>query len=418
MRHITFLVVGHAKRAIERKHDEGFRLVDRWQGVCSGCIADSALRVFVGGCGPVERCGFCGSTGRHGLWLEDLFSYMAGCLRQEYDDPATGVAAWDSEEGTYWGVVPIDSDELLGELDEPLGNDDLREAFVTAFDHEWCRAEPYRPTHDERLTNSWDGFSRYVKEESRYLFLHTGRSATAAADVVEPDLVEPAAMLEELRVSIFNTGLIRRLPAGRKLFRARQHPLEKTPAAPGELGSPPRAAAGANRMSPAGIPMFYAADDPVTALAELRLESYPRRATVAAWSTARELAFLDLANVDVPSIFHMTARGQRPWRLFLHRFAGEVAEPVNSAAAGVEYVPTQIVTEFVRHELLDSDGSPVRAICYRSATRPDGVSWVLFVDGGGCVEAQPGWQDNPNHWLGLDAASIRHFEPCWAESTR
>lgn len=78
-------------------------------------------------------------------------------------------------------------------------------------------------------------------------------------------------------------------------------------------------------------------------------------------------------------------------------------------------MPTQIVTELVRHELLDADGTPVRGIRYRSARRAGGVSWVLFVAGAGCVEARPGWDDTPDHWLGLDRASIRRFEPSWAE---
>lgn len=78
-------------------------------------------------------------------------------------------------------------------------------------------------------------------------------------------------------------------------------------------------------------------------------------------------------------------------------------------------MPTQIVTEFVRHELLDGDGARVLGIRYASAARARGVSWVMFVDAGGCVTQGPGWNDVPAHWLGLEPASLRHFAPSWRE---
>lgn len=49
----------------------------------------------------------------------------------------------------------------------------------------------------------------------------------------------------------------------------------------------------------------------------------------------------------------------------------------------MDYVPTQAFTEYMRHVLGGSD--PVRGIRYRSAVRPDEVSWVRFVDADGCT---------------------------------
>jgi hypothetical protein len=57
----------------------------------------------------------------------------------------------------------------------------------------------------------------------------------------------------------------------------------------------------------------------------------------------------------------------------------------------------------------------VRGIRYGSAARAGGVSWVLFVDAGGCVEADLGWEDAQDHWLGMDPSSLRRFQPAWAE---
>ena len=135
------------------------------------------------------------------------------------------------------------------------------------------RALPAEPP--ERLSSNWERFARYVKEEARYLFLRTGRSRAAYPD---PDEIEPAAMLEALRVSIVNSGVIRPLPAGSQLFRARQHRLEVTLTTPGRAGEPTPGHAGANRMSPAGIPMFYGAEDLQAQLASVT-QDLPRRVT-------------------------------------------------------------------------------------------------------------------------------------------
>ena len=75
------------------------------------------------------------------------------------------------------------------------------------------------------------------------------------------------------------------------------------------------------------------------------------------WATARPLRYLDLVDVDVPSIFDMAGKSQRPWRLFLKGFSDDVSKPPNPGEETVHYVPTQIFTEYVRH-VLRLDGEP------------------------------------------------------------
>lgn len=72
-------------------------------------------------------------------------------------------------------------------------------------------------------------------------------------------------------------------------------------------------------------------------------------------------------------------------------------------------MPTQVFTEYVRH-VLGGSGDPVQGIRYRSAMRPEGASWVLFLDHTACTDASSGWKCNPEHWLGLLPSSLQHFE--------
>jgi hypothetical protein len=390
--------VSFVKRELERQQELGFSLTCPDDPVCSKCIEDVALRQFVSGHAQIDECGFCGESGPHGLSLGGLFEYMSGCLHDDYDDPLNEVA-WD---GGWASANVFDSDELLARLDEPLGHPRLRDAFVSAFDREWCQANPHGLPYHEQLSYSWENFAQYVQERGRYLFLRTGRRE----DGQDPDLFEPARVLDEVAKTVHNGDVTRTLPAASQLVRARAHPKEEFPSSPRELGSPPMHVTVANRMSPAGISMFYGAHDVDTALAEVR----PRTGewvTVAGWRTSRDIRYLDLADLPVvPSVFDQFARSRRPWVKFLRRFAVEIARPVSSDAGPVEYVPTQIFTEFLRDEVLDHDGNRIEAIRYPSAVRHGGMCWVLFVDPTGCG-------DHDGALLTLDASRIERFEPWW-----
>jgi hypothetical protein len=387
-------------------------VAQHYRSVCPSCIADDALRRFVGGNGPIEHCGFCGGDGPQGIRLGSLFNYMGARIGTEWVPAIDEFPVDDDEEAWETGGAAVDdAAELLAALDEPLANEELRAAFVAAFVDHWISRHALRWPHHQRLSYGWGAFARYVKEEARFLFLRTGGGPQG-----NEELIPPAQLLDEVAMAIENSGLIRRLPAGTQLFRGRRHPPQDTLLTSEGLGSPPRERATSNRMSPAGVSMFYGAEDSQTVVAELRREGLPSAATVGTWSTARRLHYLDLVDVVVPSVFDMVGKSYRPWLLFLRDFAAEVCRPSTPEGAAVDYVPTQVFTEYVRHLLGDCD-DPVRGIRYRSAVRPEGVCWVLFVDARGCTELAPGWQDDPSCWLGLDPSLLRRFgaTPSWAE---
>ncbi len=404
---------GVKERWLEQaEHGHSLDLSKNFLGVCPDCIADDGLRRFVRTHAQIERCDFCGGSGPQGLTLGALFDYMGERISTEWDRASSvlyygeGDEVWESG-----GAAVYDAWDLLGELDEPLANDKLRDEFVAAFPDDRVSRHAFRLAHHERLAYGWETFARYVKEESRYLFLRTGRGPQG-----DEELIPPAQLLDEVGMAIENGGLIRQLPEGSQVVRARQHSADQILATPGELGSPPPECAPANRMSPPGISMFYGAEDIDTALAELRPKVLPRCATVGTWSTARSLHYLDLVNVEVPTLFDMGGKSPRPWLLFLRGFAEEVSLPASPSGAAVDYVPTQVFTEYVRHVLGDRD-DPIRGIRYRSAVRPEGVSWVLFISAEGCTEADPGWQDDPGRWLALEPSSVQRFKATasWTE---
>ena len=77
---------------------------------------------------------------------------------------------------------------------------------------------------------------------------------------------DPGEVLEKIfEYAAFSDQFVK-LPSGTTLRRARYEDQEGTWNTPQELGPPPVAKANqSNRMSPAGIPMFYGCDDEETA---------------------------------------------------------------------------------------------------------------------------------------------------------
>jgi hypothetical protein len=63
---------------------------------------------------------------------------------------------------------------------------------------------------------------------------------------------------------------------------------------------------------------------------------------------------------------------------FLHHVTKEISRPIErDDRTHIEYVPTQVVTEFIRSQFL-SDGTIVEGIKYPSAVHKGFASYVLF----------------------------------------
>jgi len=116
------------------------------------------------------------------------------------------------------------------------------------------------------------------------------------------------------------------------------------------LGSPPLMRASANRMSPAGISMFYGCDDIPTVVAEIGSHTAKRFAVIGAFETTRLLQMINLAALPlVPSVFDPEQRKYYYELMFLHGFARDLRAPVAlDGREHIEYVPTQVVTEYMR----------------------------------------------------------------------
>jgi hypothetical protein len=143
-------------------------------------------------------------------------------------------------------------------------------------------------------------------------------------------------------------------------------------------------------MSPAGIVMMYVSEDAVTAINETA--DNPGTYAIGKFRTLRDITILDLAELPpIPSLFtelpDSLEYNPRHALIFLHRLARDISRPIlRDDRVHIEYVPTQVVTEYVR-AAATPHVNKIDGIRYRSSRREGGISLVLFADESNVVDA-------------------------------
>lgn len=246
--------------------------------------------------------------------------------------------------------------------------------YNTIADISWCKADPYAERDYESELYTWHSFCELVKHRVRYVFYKSKNV------VEEYDLSNPVNILEIVGEYIMGLNLIRCLPPNTTLYRGRLHTEENQYSQASDFAPPPVTKAKANRMSAEGISMFYAAFDEDTVIKEIyNSDEY---ATIAKFKTSRPLTVIDLTKlnkISLPSIFDEERRQQRSAVIFLKEFAEEISRKVE-AYPSIEYVPTQIVTEYFRYVFNSDRYGDIDGIVYNSAQNAKGRCVVLFMN--------------------------------------
>jgi len=152
------------------------------------------------------------------------------------------------------------------------------------------------------------------------------------------------------------------------------------------LGPPPEQLRTAGRMNSSGIMTYYGAFDLQTCIAELRPAVGEKIAT-AQFTLARPILVLDTTGFTgrpkAINIFAKThIKRMRLWK-FMTQFMNEIAQPCLPSDEHLDYVPTQVVSEYLTHlhEVPGAyEGKRIDGIIYRSAQRANGKNIAIFRD--------------------------------------
>lgn len=104
--------------------------------------------------------------------------------------------------------------------------------WIGSTNNLWCEVDPYGLNPIDEHAYSWEHFCETIKHSRRYFFLDDDPGDGSG-------LRSPARVLRDIVEYASDAGAVVTLPAGSKLYRARQEPRESRLTSARELGPPP-----------------------------------------------------------------------------------------------------------------------------------------------------------------------------------
>lgn len=392
--------MGTAKAWQMEQEDRGYYEIGTY--FCNKCVDDTNVLKFIKNNKLTSSkiiCSYCGRTAN--CWsTDDLMDVLAPKIFEEWGDLHDGRVPYDDETGDPIGNQHSFSTEELLEHEGFLVKSvqlqtDIQDAFITT---EWCENDPFGDSEELTLKISWNEFSNIVKHKMRYTFFRN-------ANQIDSYVYTPLQLLNNMRRIFKFKGMFKTISAGTTIFRAR----------PGfgyrsgkELGTPPIGCGGANRMSPEGIGMFYGAFDEETCFKELFDYKIKKKnqCSIGCFVTTCDLKILDLTKYHDSSVLNEENSEKREILRFLNHFQKEISKPLSSKNAQIDYIPTQVLTEFIKYNLVSKKGAGIDGIKYRSSKNYSHDCVVLFIKHEECGDKIGG-----NIKMHLISASNRRVGP-------
>lgn len=402
-----------AKRVWMEAQERGWDFSDAF--VCVDCVDDYALAAAISeGSDDDLTCTFCGTS--PAAALDVLTEAFVDGLWREHEDAVEGVS-YDSAEGGYiflgnnW-----DTWDLVEHYGEVFVGDGLTEQMQKVIhDRTWVDRDFAWRRRDQALRDAWSVFSHAVKHRTRYvIWILPDRDETERRNEGE---IPPGQILYDVANMLDELGLIRELPLGTEVWRAQTHAGSKLSegSTASRLGTAPTSKSKQpNRMSPAGIPLFYGSDDKATAMSEVtrHLPSDKDHWTIGRFEVTSAITVVDFTALRPISVFDPEFGHLNRQAAFLREFVSELSRPIAPSDEHIEYVPTQIITEFFLrvYETVGIGRARIDGIRYPSAARAGGISVVLDIPNERCVDRVPEGASSAEPLLILDSSSVETFD--------
>jgi len=389
--------MGRAKQKYIEDDDLGF-VTGRDLCVCEKHFTDKDISDYIKLNGnSISNCSFCdekdgfleGDNEYKAISWDILMHRIIPGIKHFYDDPANGLS-YMSSEGGYQGAT-YDTLELLNEIICLEADYEVTEEIANTITGDiWTKSEFYSDNYANYLMYTWESFSKLVKYDVRYLF----KEVNDNRDEFDPSY-QSFKILENIGEFITKLNLLITVPCNTNffdqeitLYRARQHKIDDEVIKCKDIGSTPGNFAGANRFSPEGISIFYGAEDELTAILEVINTEYPDEyLSIGEFYPTKELNLIDLRRIKPLGIFNVEEMELIEPSQFLSNFTIRISKKFNKDEnERIEYVPTQIVTEYFRHVLPSQLKIPIHGLIYKSAQNLNKDCYAIFANENLCSD--------------------------------
>jgi hypothetical protein len=350
--------------------------LDAKELVCSKHFKDSFLKGFILKNGYNAKCNYCGKKRKVVELSEILKLIIVGinCLFEDANE--SRYYNKDGEHG-FDGNTMLFDDLIYGdELGLRINSTALEEdIFKYLYNDQivYCRKDEFGDEFDY-LKGLWDYFQVIVKHQARFVFHYQDTFSNFSYR-------NPSGILNSVQQDILRFNLFRNVSTKTKLYRCVQHERQRDVKIDGARirSNPTINCKINNRMSPAGISMFYCSTDKNVCIEEV-VDFKNKKSpfyTTAYFLAKKEMKFVDLTKLPpIPSIYDETKNKFIESLYFLKEFIEDLSKPVKLGDEIIDYIPTQIVTEFIKYNPeLQVDG-----IIYPSSKRIGKENFVIFKD--------------------------------------
>ena len=360
--------------------------------VCAHCIGEEYLADLITRDGEVAECYYCEADEGETISIEALSEHVERVMDQHYSWTAENPEGYEyymQRETGNWERSGEPVEEVIAqvlEADEAIATD-VREALdarTSDFDSiaigeeqpysvEAHYAESSSVDHAS-ISVEYERFESVVIDQARY-FSPESRSF----------LNSLFCQLDGLRTSDGLPVLINAGPEQpiNSFFRARvfqdDERLKRALAEPDqELGPPPPRTGSAGRLNAAGVSMFYGANSEEVALAEVR-PPVGSRVVMARFELLHPVRLLDIDALKSllvgGSLFDPQHANRLQHAAFLESFSRRFTQPIMPDHEAFEYVPTQVVADYLANEVEPAlDG----ILFASSQTEMAGINVALF----------------------------------------
>lgn len=342
------------------------------QIVCSQHIDNKYIKRYIQKNGFTGKCEYCGKTLKV-IELSEVLKLIVIGINYLFDDPNnTKFVNHDAEynlDGDNFLFYDIWYEDYLG---LSINNDRLSEEIYSCLNNDqlYCHKDEYG-SHQEYLENIWENFKKVVKYNARFVFYYKKIFAPRFE-------VDPVTILDQVQHYIIKFNLFITIPKNKKLYRCRQYANKAEMKSKKDLASTPIEFAKVNgRMNPVGISMFYCSMEKELTIKEVVDYTDFKRPfySIGFFKNIKEIKLIDLTKIpDMPSIFDDKKNKDIEVLGFMKGFIDDITAPISTNDSMIEYIPTQIVTEYIRYNpQLNVDG-----IIYPSSKSKTSHNIVLF----------------------------------------
>jgi hypothetical protein len=366
--------MGRAKEWMMEQDAREFDKTDSY--ICAKCLTDKFLKQYIRNHSVQSTCDYCGKKSKKNIAAEfdGVMRLIMDGINFYWHDPGNEIAY----DGGYQADTK-DTEDILHELGITENDKVFRDIEESIRNTQWIEREYYYGTEDEIMSYGWTAFREAVLHRSRYLFLASMKDKCVSAEISPADFLDRLAYILNNKLEEF---VVHTITKNKIIFRVRKGKERYTTAK--SLGTPPsQDAILSNRMSPAGISMFYGSFDKETAIIESGTSNNDANiVSIGTFLPLRPLRLLNLYKLpDIPSVFD-SERQQLIYPLrFLKSFSYDIAQPIErDGREHIDYVPSQIVTEYFRHIYRTNSDKQLDGILYKSAKNESKSSCVLFLE--------------------------------------